>query len=135
MVSFFVVSEYSSTSPTTGGGEKIPGGPLYELARLKAICKDGTGLTLWTRDCVKDVRELGWDADDVANLIQRLCDADYKDSEWCENGKGAWAGCDAYCVRVLEWVPTAQKEMEIEYFVKLAINKLGSLVLAVSCHT
>ncbi|HSV36472.1 MAG TPA: hypothetical protein VLI46_12995 [Ramlibacter sp.] len=135
MVSFHVISEYSSTSPTTGGGEKIPGGPLYELPRVQAIAKDGTGIALWTRDCAKDVRELGWDADDVAKLIQQLCDANYKDSEWCENGRGAWAGCDAYSIRLSEWVPTAQKEMQIEYFVKFAIGKTGALVLTVSCHT
>ena len=135
MVNFHVVSEYSSTSPTKGGGEKIRGGPLYQLARVKAIAKDGTGLALWTRHCAKDVRELGWDADDVANLIQQLCDADYKDSEWCQNGRDAWAGCDAYSVHRLEWVPAAQKKMKVEYFLKFAISKTGALVLTVSCHT
>jgi hypothetical protein len=46
MVNFHVVSEYSLTSPTKGGGEKIPGGPLYNLERVKAIIKDGKGLQL-----------------------------------------------------------------------------------------
>lgn len=134
MVTFHVISEYSSTVPSTGGGEKISGGPLYDLARVKAITKDGTGLVLWTKDCVKDVRELGWDHGDVIHLIQRLRDADYIDSEWCENGKGAWAACDAYAIHVLEWVPTADKDMRVQYFVKLAINKLGTMVLTISCH-
>lgn len=135
MVTFYVISEYSLSSPTTGGGKKIPGGPLYDLGRVKVITKDGTGLQLWTRDCVKDVAELGWDNGNVINLLQKLCEDDYIDSEWCDNGKGAWAACDAYSIRVLEWIPTAHKEMRIEYFVKFAINKLGTMVLTVSCHT
>lgn len=136
MVSFFLVSEYSSSKPTKGGGEKISGGPLYSLARVQALAKDEAGLTLWTRDCVKDVNKLfGGDVERVAALVQQLCDANYIDSEWCENGHGAWAACDAYSIRVLEWIPTADKNMPIEYFLKFAINKLGTLVLTVSCHT
>ena len=46
MVNFYVVSEYSLTSPTQGGGEKIRGGPLYDLNRVKAIIQDGKGLQL-----------------------------------------------------------------------------------------
>lgn len=136
MVSFHVVSEYSSTSPTKGGGEKIPGGPLYSLERIKEIAKDETGLVLWTRDCVKDVNKLfEGDKDRVADLVQRLSNADYIDSEWCENGRGAWAACDAYSLTVVEWIETARKTMPIEYFVKFAVNKLGTLVLTISCHT
>lgn len=135
MVTFYVISEYSSTSPTKGGGEKIVGGPLYDLGRVKAIIADGTGLTLWTKDCVKNVAALGWDNGQVIQLVQKLRDSDYVDSEWCENGRGAWAACDAYSLGVMEWVPTAQREMRIEYFVKFAINRLGTMVLTVSCHT
>ena len=102
---------------------------------MKAITKDGTGLLLWTKDCVNDVRELEWDHGDVINLLQQLSNANYIDSEWCENGKGAWAACDAYSIGVFEWVPTAQREMRLEYFVTFAINKLGTMVLTISCHT
>jgi len=135
MVTFYVVSEYSSTSPTKGGGEKILGGPLYPLERVKEIIKDGTGLQLWTRDCVLNVAELGWVKADVINLVQQLSHADYIDSEWCENGRGAYAACDAYSIRVKEWIETAKKNMLIEYFVKFAINKLGTMVMTISCHT
>jgi hypothetical protein len=136
MVTFYIVSEYSSTLPTRGGGEKIAGGPLYKLDRVKDITKDGTGLLLWTRDCVSNVREgLKWDNIDVIDLIQQLRHDDYIDSEWCENGKGAWAACDAYSIAIVEWVATANKNMRIEYFLKFAINKLGTMVLTISCHT
>ena len=44
MVTFTIVSEYSLTSPSNGGGEKISGGPLYDLDRVKTIIQDGKGL-------------------------------------------------------------------------------------------
>lgn len=135
MVKFHVISEYSTTLPTKGGGEKIAGGPLYDLGRVRSITEKGTGLVLWTKDCVKNVQDLAWGHDDVIDLLHQLSSRDYIDSEWCENGKGAWAACDAYRVNVREWVPTAAKEMVISYFVKFAINKLGTMVLTVSCHT
>lgn len=135
MVNFYVISEYSSTSPITGGGEKILGGPLYDLERIQTIAHDETGVKLFTRDCVADVGKFfGGDVEEVAGLIQLVRKTDYIDSEWCDNGKGAWAACDAYSVRRKEWVPTAQKEMLMEYFLKFAINKLGTLVLTFSCH-
>ena len=135
MVNFVIVSEYSLTSPTQGGGEKIPGGPLYDLGRVHGIVCDGLCLSLWTRDCVSNVRELGWENADVIALVQQLRAHNYIDSEWCENGRGAYAACDAYAIKVLEWIDAAHKHMPIEYFVKFAINKLGTMVLTVSCHT
>ncbi|UUZ71416.1 hypothetical protein LP415_20635 [Polaromonas sp. P1(28)-8] len=99
------------------------------------MIKDGKGLQLWTRDCVKNVAELGWDHADVIDLIQRLRKDDYIDSEWCENGRGAYAACDAYAIKVWERIEAANKDMRIEYFVKFAINKLGTMVLTISCHT
>lgn len=135
MVTFYIISEYSLTSPTVGGGKKIPGGPLYDLGRVMSIISGGTGLQLWTKDCVKDVGQLGWDHSDVISLILKLRAADYIDSAWCENGKGAWAACDAYSICVMEWIQAVNREMRIEYFVKFAINKLGTMVLTISCHT
>ena len=135
MVTFTIVSEYSLTSPSIGGSEKISGGPLYDLDRVKTIIQDGKGLQLWTRDCVTSVRELGWDASDVIDLVLQLRQAHYIDSEWCENGRGAYAACDAYSINFKEWIEAANKHMLIEYFVKFAINKLGTMVMTISCHT
>ena len=134
MVNFIIVSEYSD-GPVPGDRVKIGGGPLYSLERVQGLVSKSGGLLLWTRKCSRDVANLTWDADDVAELIQSLTPSDYKDSEWCDNGKGAWAACDAYTVRRREWVEAAHKEMTMEYFLKFAIGKTGALVLMVSCHT
>ena len=111
------------------------GGPLYDLARIKTMTEDGVGLQLWTRGCVKDVQALGWSHDDVIQLIRSLRNDEYIDSEWCENGKGAWAACDAYAAYQLEHIEATNKSVRIKYFVKLAINKLGTMVMTISCHT
>jgi hypothetical protein len=59
----------------------------------------------------------------------------YIDSEWCDNGKGALAACDAYSIKIEEWNAVTQKNRLIEYYVKFAINKLGNMVMTISCHT
>lgn len=133
MVNFLVVSEYSG-GPTPGDRVKIGGGPLYSLERVQGLLSQSGRLLLWTRKCSRDVANLTWDEDDVAELIQSLQSSDYKDSEWCGNGK-AWAACDAYTIQRRERIEAARKEMTVEYFLKFAIGKTGALVLMVSCHT
>lgn len=134
MVNFLIVSEYIGDLEP-GDRVKIASGPLYALERVQGLVSASGRLTLWTKRCRLKVQDLGWDADDVAQLLLSLTVVDYKDSEWCDNGKGAWAACDAYTIRRREWVEAARKELTIEYFLKFAIGKTGTLVLMVSCHT
>ena len=135
MVKIFVVSEYSLNPPEDGQGQvKIAKGPLYDLARVQRLATAG-GLNTWTDRCDKAVYELfAGDLEAVAGLLGHLRPADYRDSEWCTNGRNALAACDAYALRRLEWVASAGREMGVEYFVKFAVGKAGQLVLLVSCH-
>jgi hypothetical protein len=133
MVSFKVISEYSG-DPVPGNRVKIGTGPLYDLARVKALATQADRVKLLTEKCRQDVHNLGWDEDDVAQLLSILTAGDYKDSEWCDNGKGAWAACDTYTIRLRDWVETAHKELTMNYFLKFAIGKTGTLVLMLSCH-
>jgi hypothetical protein len=133
MVNFKVISEYSG-GPVPGDRVKIGVGPLYPLERVRALAKDPQQLRLWTRRCAKDVMNLDWSEVNVAQLLADLHPHQYIDSEWCTNGFGVWAACDAYEVQRRDWVKTANKEMNMVYFVKFAIGKTGALVLIVSCH-
>jgi hypothetical protein len=136
MVITIILSEYSSAPPTAVGRVKIASpGPLYDLTRVQALAADENQLVLWTAKCRKDVLNL-FDSDlaQLGGLIQALTPADYIDSEWCENGRGALAACDAYRVRRQEWAPATGKPMTVSYFLKFAIGKTGRLVLVVSCH-
>ena len=136
MVKIIVLSEYSTSPPSElGTGRiKIDVGPLYDLSRVQSLALGG-GLNTWTDRCDKTIYELfGGDLDAVASLVSALQPSNYRDSEWCSNGRNAWVACDAYSIRRVEWVATARKEMPIEYFLKFAVSKTGQLVLLVSCH-
>ena len=134
MVSFIVLSEYSQDPPTVGGF-KIAQGPLYDLARVQALALDERCLKALTRKCRHDVDKFfAGDYEEVARLIQCIKARDYIDSEWCESGDGGIAACDAYSVRRVEEMPATGKLMTMEYFLKFAISKTGTVVLVVSCH-
>lgn len=135
MVKMIILSEYSLNPPEAEVGRvKIGGGPLYDLVRVQAMASNSQ-LAAWTEKCRKDVHK--WfdsDLERVAELILSLQPKDYIDSEWCENGKGAIAACDAYSLNVTETAPATGKPVRMEYFVKFAVSKTGALVLIASCH-
>ncbi len=135
MVTFYILSEYSQDPPTESGRAKIAG-PLYDLERVWALAQGEGNVNALTRKCRSDVDKF-FDGDyaEVAALIQATKARDYLDSEWCENGSGAIAACDAYTVRRTEVVAATGKRETFEYFLKFAIGKAGNLVLVVSCHT
>lgn len=136
MVKIFVVSEYSLNPHEGGQGRvKITSGPLYDLARVQTLARDENQLKAWTEKCRKDV--LKWfdnDLERVGALILSLKPGDYIDSEWCENGKGSIAACDAYSISVMETAPATGRPVRMAYFLKFAVGKTGALVLIVSCH-
>lgn len=113
---------------------QIASGPLYELSRIKAIAQCESSLFLWTRKCRHDTEVLALDLDDVSALILELQERDYRNSEWCENGKGGLAACDAYALSRTEWNEAAHKNMTANYFLKFAIGTAGAVILVVSCH-
>lgn len=136
MVVKTILSEYSLHPPEQAGRVKIDTvAPLYDLARVQALAADENQLFLWTAKCRRDVLNL-FDSDLglVAELLQGLRPSDYRDSEWCENGKGALAACDAYGIRRRETIPATGQTLTVDYYVKFAIGKTGRLVLLVSCH-
>jgi len=133
MVNFYVVSEYSGPLPVDGESREIVAGPIYALEEVRALVAVEGGLRFWTRKSALHARDLDVDAEDVAQWLLELTDKDFRNSEWCSDGR-AWAACDAYVLRREEWVPTARKHMTIDYFLKFAIAKAGTLVLMASCH-
>lgn len=137
MVKSLVLSEYSDNPPQASetGRIKIRQGPLYALERVQELVSDENQLIAWTEKCRKDVHKLfDGDLSLVAELIRCLKTTDYIDSEWCQNGRGALAACDAYSIRRQEVMAGTGRSMPVEYFLKFAIGKTGKLVLTVSCH-
>lgn len=127
------------TPPSEGAvnaKRKIKKGPLYPKANvLKLLAQES--LTLWTRKCQREVRDLALDLSGVASLMTEAVQlGKYTDSEWCvQDPTGPWAACDVYLLTKKEWNSHAYKEMPVDYFFKFSISESGKLLLVVSCHT
>lgn len=133
MVIYRNLSAYNGVPPAEGEARKISGGPLYELAKIKALATAKPGVLLVTKKCQDNATRLGLEPADVGQLIGKLSASDYRDSEWCETGK-AWLGCDAYVLTQTEYNEAARKDYQHEYFLKFAIGKNGLVVMVISCH-
>lgn len=133
MVTFAIVSQSQPGSPPQGHHRKIVGGPLYDLAQVQGIVQLRGRVRFWTRKSAFDAKELSLEAEGVGQFLLALRADHYRDSEWCTDGR-AWAACDSYVLLRKEWVPSAGKAMLMEYFLKFAVSKSGTLVLMVSCH-
>ncbi|HHF3183988.1 TPA: hypothetical protein ACVOYQ_001460 [Vibrio alginolyticus] len=77
-----------------------------------------------------------FDQDDITELTQyAIRFGQYIDSEWCQSkADGPWAACDAYRFIRKEWNDNAFKELNVAYYIKVAIGKTGKVLLLVSCH-
>lgn len=135
MVPFKNLSAFDGVPPKDAESRKIAGGPLYGLADIQTVSAIPDAVNLWTPKCRRDVANLALDTADVGAMIRELVESNYRDSEWCDNGMGAWAACDAYSLQRLEHMEKAGKSLRVEYFLKFALSKTGKLVLIVSCHT
>lgn len=117
---------------------RIHGGPLYSKEKVLSVLEAGEQSVFpWTRKCIKDMREkLDIDNAELVDLLKAAITAGkYQNSEWCcsKNPK-KWLAADAYVLKHDEWIENAKKHMQIEYYLKFAIAKSGSVILTVSCH-
>ena len=119
--------------PGSGSTKIVTDGPLYCIEDVKTLARPES-IRFVTQKCEADVANLGWDHDDVAELLGELTSQHYRDSEWCLICGSLFFPCDAYSICRMEFIPAARKQLPIEYFVKLAIGTSGNLVLIVSCH-
>ncbi|MCY0852603.1 hypothetical protein [Cupriavidus sp. D39] len=141
------VSQYAGASPSESGGDRQIQGrthaPLYDPAALIAlldevIAEDESDATIisFTEKCAKDAQKYELDDQQLAALVKdAVLKGTYKGAEWCEkNPNGPWAACDVYVLIRLEWNKYAYKDITQEYYVKLAINRSGKVILLVSMH-
>ena len=135
MVTFKNLSAFDGVPPLEGENRKIAGGPLYSLTEIQTLTEQPGCVQFWTSKCRRDAANLSLSPADVGGMIRELKARDYRDSEWCDNGKGFWAACDAYSLARNEYLENVGKWFRMEYFLKFAKNKTGELVLIVSCHT
>lgn len=115
---------------------EVAGGPKYPKAEVLALLAD-IKVRPWTKGCVADIAKLGLDISEVAILAtEAVSHGRFKGSVWCmQSPDGPSAICDAYVLKRKEWNNAAKKELDCEYYVKLAIGRSGAILLLVSCHT
>lgn len=139
MVKRYNLTQSFGEPPAEGANDaerKVSGGPRYSLSDVRKLL-DACLLTLWTRDCQRDVRQLDLDLTGVASLImEAIQNGRFKNSEWCEQKTdGPWALCDAYVLTRKEWNQYAHNWLDCNYYIKFAIASSGALLLVISCHT
>jgi hypothetical protein len=126
MVTSRNLSSFDGVPPAEGENRKIAGGPLYSLLKMQALTEQPDTVKLWTTKCRQDAANLALDSADIGEMIRELATSDYRDSEWCDNGKGSWAACDAYTLTGREFNEFAGKWLRIEYFLKFAESRTAS---------
>lgn len=116
----------------SGSNQKIVSGPLYSDI-LKII--DSSMISLATRQCRRDVAELGKDEKSLKEAIKLAVKTGrFICSEWCQIDMNSWAACDAYNYYEKAWIEAAWKEMDCEFYVKFCIGLEGNIVLTISYH-
>lgn len=131
MVVFENISVYNSAPPADGESRKIPNGPVYSFDDIQTAVKEC--VLFWTNKCKKDTTVLGFDTEDVAEMLLALSSSDYRDSEWCSASDGIkLAACDAYVISRREY--RNYKYENVRYYLKFGIKKNGGIMLVASCH-
>ncbi|OWQ44053.1 hypothetical protein CDL60_26735 [Roseateles noduli] len=128
-----VVSEYSEAPPAEAGRVKIVG-PIYALDRVQRLAEDPERILMWTLKSQRDIEVLfESDTEELARVVRTLAPQHYRNSEWCTDGRNRIAACDAYCLDRKE-TTAAGSTIQVQYFLKFAIDVEGMLLLLVSCH-
>ena len=137
MVSSIIISQYSGELPKSEKDRKIKGQttPLYGSSDVLGLLDQGK-LIAWSNGCARDMQKWCLDQDDIESLTKYAIEyGQYLGSEWCQpKQNGPWAACDAYRFIRKEWNEDAYKEMDFEYYIKVAIGKTGKILLLASCH-
>ena len=97
---------------------------------------DARTVRVWTNKCQRDVQTLSLDTVGLCKLMEIAVQSGrFRGAQWCvQRPNGPWAACDAYSLVHREWIDTANRYMDISYYIKFAIAKTGNLLLVASCH-
>ena len=139
MVTKTIVSRFVGDPPSDEAAcRKIADGPLYPVDEVMALLakSDARTVRVWTNKCQRDVQTLSLDTVGLCKLMEIAVQSGrFRGAQWCvQRPNGPWAACDAYSLVHREWIDTANRYMDITYYIKFAIAKTGNLLLVASCH-
>jgi hypothetical protein len=138
MVSVRILSRFDegfSEDKLEVDNRKISGGPLYPVDEVLGLLESNS-VQAMTQRALSEVVKLDLDYPESALaefLMYAIRNGTYIDSEWASINAKSCAACDAYRFRKMETSKSGY-EFEAEYYVKFAINKLGKLIMIISCH-
>ena len=118
---------------------KIPcAGALFDLSKVKELSAEGMLRTV-TEKCDMHLAEMGLSLyGDVAEMIVRLVEGDYYESQWCKSSstkaKGVWLKCDVYKTTKSIYNKHTCKDDHYDYYLKFSMGPTGKVILIVSCH-
>ena len=96
-----------------------------------------------TRKCATDIQDLEFSAVDLATRVLRLNERHYDKSMWCKRSKSEgvkvpeemlWLPCDAYTISHRERMSVTGRECDVEYYFKLCLTPMKTVVMLVSVH-
>jgi len=96
-----------------------------------------------TRKAVADMAKLGYERQDVANLILSLTESQHRKAVWCQNSREpregtrltqGWVACDVYQFSIQEFNEYAGRTLSADYYLKCGISMAGNIVMVISCH-
>ena len=125
----------SNTDEKSSVSERIlSGGPIYNLDDVQGLARKEGSISLATRKCRKNVQDLLWSIDDVADLILDLTSEHYRNSEICKTEITSYES-DAYVIRRREFNKYANKNLDTKYYIKFAVGPTNKVIIIISCHT
>ncbi|WP_395505777.1 type II toxin-antitoxin system MqsR family toxin [Ectopseudomonas hydrolytica] len=116
---------------------KIQDGPCHSLDEVKALIRTSgyKAIRVATEKATQELSNYCMDEQDLAELIPKLKKDDYHDSEWCKFSETSpWFEADSYRIKQTEKLPSRRDLSNCKYYIKFAVNKLGSILLFFSVH-
>lgn len=121
----------------TDAERKIADGPCLDLAAVQQLTRKlgHKAVSVVTEDGLGEMVDYRMDNSDLADLILALKKSNYVGSEWCKySPMSPWFEADSYRIRQAEKLPSEKDKTMCSYYLKFALNKLGSVVLFFSVH-
>lgn len=115
---------------------------IHAIAKIQLEHAESSLIVPITTKCTEDIQKLELTVTDLADRLLRLRDANYDKSMWCLRSKrdgvkvadeALWFPCDAYVLAVREMLNT-NREVSVEYYLKLCLSIANKVVLLVSVH-
>jgi hypothetical protein len=102
------------------------------LKNVQSFLADGGTIIMQTLKADDDLHNLGWDTDNVRQLISSLHDCCYLNSQWCMTGN-RWLECDSYVIRFDE--SNGVEDIKCaEFYIKFGFANNVAICGVVSCH-